>query len=176
MTKISLSATRQKRTMKLSYSTVPDVPFSTVLWLFYQWDEKLPDEEANRFAQRAIAYLSCAIYDAACSAGWSCRLSIPNGRRPAWILDGERLPVSLTLSDIDLSEKIFQFTIGPVVKEIGKLPGDRAQWEKLHAAFRVKFLVKSRYNNQLSCGQTPPNIWVNQTSLRSWASVRYEAA
>jgi tetratricopeptide (TPR) repeat protein len=130
----------QKRTLKLSYSAIPDSPFSTSLWLSYQWNEKLPNDEANRLAQRAIAYISCAIYDAACSAGWSCHASpIPNGRRPAWILDGERSPVSLTLSDIDLSERNCQLTIGAVMMEMGKPPGDRAHWKKLHAAFKNRF-------------------------------------
>ena len=130
----------QKHTLKLAYSIVPDFPYFTHLLLLYQWDEELPHDEANRLALRAIAYISCAIYDAACSAGWPCQASpIPNGRRPAWILDGERSPVSLTLSDIDLSEKRCQFTIGAVVTQIGEPPGDRAHWEKLHVAFKVRF-------------------------------------
>jgi hypothetical protein len=108
--------------------------------LFYKWEDELANDEANRLALRAVAYISCAIYDAAWSAGWTCQASpIPNGRRPAWILDGERSPVSLTLSDIDLSEKQCQFTIGAVMTQIGKPSGDRAQWEKLHAAFKARF-------------------------------------
>jgi hypothetical protein len=130
----------QKRALKLAYSTVPDFPFSTDLCLYYQWEEELSGDEANRLMQRAVAYISCAIYDAARSAGWSCQASpIPNGRRPAWVLDGEKAPVSLTLSDIDLSKKNFQFTIGAVMTQIGKPPGDRARWEKLHEAFKVRF-------------------------------------
>ena len=129
-----------KCTLKLVQSIIPDSPFLTILWLFYQWEEDLPNDEANRMAQRAIAYIACAIYDAASSAGWPCQPSpIPNGRRPAWILDGERSPVSLTLSDIDLTGKSCQFTIGAVIIENGKPPGDRAHWEKLHAAFQARF-------------------------------------
>jgi hypothetical protein len=108
--------------------------------LLYQWEEDLPDEEAENLAQRAIAYISCAIYDVAFTAGLSCQPSpIPNGRRPAWILEGERSPVSLTLSDIDKSKRTCQLTIGAVVTAIGKPPSDRNRWEKLHAGFMALY-------------------------------------
>jgi tetratricopeptide (TPR) repeat protein len=130
----------QKRTLKLDGSIIPDFPYFIQLLLHYQWDEKLPDDEANRLAKRAIAYISCAIYDAARDAGWPCQASpIPNGRRPAWILDGESSPVSLTLSDIDLSERSCQLTIGAIMTVMGKPPTNRARWEKLHAAFKARF-------------------------------------
>jgi len=108
--------------------------------LVYQWDENLPDEEARNLSLRAIAYVSCAIYDAAISAGLFCPPSpIPNGRRPAWRLEGEIAPVSLTLSDIELSEKTCQLTSGAILTHIGQPPGDKARWEKLNASFKARF-------------------------------------
>jgi hypothetical protein len=130
----------EKHTLKLVGSIIPDFPYLTQLILRYQWDENLPDDEANRLAQRAIAYVCCAIYDAARSAGLFCQVSeIPNGHRPAWILEGERSPVSLTLSDIDLSERTCQMTIGAVLVSMDEPPSDRVRWENLHAAFKARF-------------------------------------
>jgi len=130
----------KKHLLKLAESVVPDFPYFTHLILVYQWEEALPGEDARNLAARAIAYISCAIYDAASHAGLFCQPSpIPNGRRPAWILEGERSPVSLTISDIDEGDRICQVTIGAVLTEIGKPHSDRARWERLHAAFEATF-------------------------------------
>jgi hypothetical protein len=130
----------KKRNLKLIGSIVPDFPHVTHLVLLYQWEENLPDEEARRLALRAIAYVSCAIYDVAINAGLFCQPSqIPNGRRPAWIFEGEKSPVSLILSDIDESERTCQMTIGTMLTFIREPPSDRTRWEKLHTAFKARF-------------------------------------
>jgi tetratricopeptide (TPR) repeat protein len=128
------------RQLKLVHSIVPDFPYQTVLVLEYQWEAGLPDEEAANLAKRAIAYISCAIYDAAVHARLVCQPSpIPNGRRPAWILEGEKAPVSLTLSDIDQSGRSCQMTIAAVMVSLGQPPSERTHWERLHESFRVRF-------------------------------------
>ncbi len=130
----------QKRNLKLAELIITDFSFVTHLVLLYQWEEDLPNDEANRLAKRAIAYVCCAIYDAACSAGLTCQPSeIPNGSRPAWILEGEKSPVSLTLSDIDLSERTCQMTIGAVLVSMKEPSSDPAHWEKLREAFNARF-------------------------------------
>ena len=130
----------KKRHLKLIDSSVPDSPYLTHLILLYQWEENLPDEETKNLALRAIAYVSCAIYDVAVYVGLFCQPSqIPNGRRPAWILEGERAPVSLILSDIDQSDRTCQMTIGTMLTVFGKPPSDRTRWEKLHAGFKARF-------------------------------------
>lgn len=130
----------KKCNLKLIHSIVLDSPYLTSLNLVYQWDENLPDKEARSLALRAIAFVVCAIYDAAIQAGLFCQPSeIPNGRRPAWVLEGEQSPVSLTLSDIDISEKTCQMTIGAVVMFAGNPSGGRMHWDKLHAEFKARF-------------------------------------
>jgi tetratricopeptide (TPR) repeat protein len=130
----------KKHNLKLIDSIIPDVPFFTHLLLLYHWEEQLSDEEATRLALRAVAFVSCAIYDAAINAGLSCQPSpVLHGRRPAWILEGEKSPVSLILSDIDLSEKTCPMSIGAVVTHRHEPPSDRVRWEKLHTAFKAKF-------------------------------------
>ena len=129
-----------KCNLKLINSIVPDFPNITFLILLYQWEENVPSEEAKNLTLRAIAYVSCAIYDAAISAGLFCQPSpIPNGRRPAWNLEGEKSPVSLTLSDIDESKRTCQMIIGAMLTRIHEPPSDRTRWEKLHAAFQAWF-------------------------------------
>ncbi len=132
----------KKRKLKLINSIVPDSPNLTILILLYQWEENLPHEEASDLALRAIAYISCAIYDVTITVGLSCQPSpISNGRRPAWILEGERVPVSLTVSDIDESDRTCQMTIGAMLIAVGEPPSDRTRWEKLHEGFKTKFSV-----------------------------------
>lgn len=130
----------KKRNLKLTSSIIPDFPYVTHLLLLYHWEGDLPDEEARHLALRAIAYICCAIYDVAIDAGLFCQPSpIPNGRRPAWIIEGEKSPVSLILSDIDESERTCQMTIGAMLTSIREPPSDRTRWEKLHAAFKARF-------------------------------------
>ncbi len=126
--------------MKLIGSIIPDFKEITFLILRYQWEENLSEEETSNVTLRAIAYICCAIYDVAVSAGVSCLPSpLPNGRRPAWILEGEKSPVSLTLSDIDTTERTCQMTIGAVLMAVGEPQGNRTLWEKIHTGFKTKF-------------------------------------
>ena len=130
----------KRRKLKLIDSIIPDHPLVTHLILLYRWEDDLPDREARNLARRAIAYISCAIYDAAIYAGLDCQPSrIPNGRRPAWILEGEKSPVSLTLSDIDESERTCQMTIGAMMTSLREPPRGRGHWQKLQAAFKARF-------------------------------------
>jgi len=132
----------KKRNVKLIDSIVPDSPYLTTLILLYQREENLPHDEARNLALRAVAYISCAIYDVTINAGLLCQPSpIPNGRRPAWILEGERVPVSLTLSDIDESDRTCRMTIGTMSIAVGEPPSDRTRWERLHESFKGKFSV-----------------------------------
>ena len=126
--------------IKLVDSIIPDFPYFTHLLLLYHWEESLPDEEARNLGARAIGYICCAIYDVAINAGQHCQPSpIPNGRRPAWNIEGEKSPVSLTLSDINEADRTCQMTIGAMVTAIGEPPADRSRWEKLQAIFKAMF-------------------------------------
>ena len=128
------------RTLTLIQSGIPDFSYLTYLILVYQWQEDLPDEEAQRLCKRAIAYIACAIYDAAAAAGLACRAHpYMNGRRPSWQIEGEGTPISLLLSDIDLETRTCQMTIGTVVTMMGKQPPPGAHWEQLHAGCRERF-------------------------------------
>jgi hypothetical protein len=102
--------------LKLIHAITPESGMSVSLVLLYQWEEKLSDEEVKKLGHRIIAYISCAIYDAAIFSGLKCQPSkIPNGLRPAWMIEGESAPVSLTLSDIDPTDMTCQLCIGPVM-------------------------------------------------------------
>lgn len=130
----------EKRNLKLIKSIIPDFGYFNCLILEYQWDDTLSDEEAERLRLRAVAYIACAIYDAATTEGLFCQASeIPHGRRPAWFIEGEKVPISLTLSDIDISDRTCQMTIGAMLMAIGAPPSSRTHWEKLQAGFKAKF-------------------------------------
>jgi tetratricopeptide (TPR) repeat protein len=130
----------KKCNLKLINSIIPDFPQFTHLLLLYQWEEDLPDEEGRNLALRAIAFISCAIYEAAITAGLSCRRATEsNGRRPAWIFEGEKSPVSLILSDINESERTCHMTIGAMIMSLREPPGDKTPWKKLHTAFKAQF-------------------------------------
>ena len=99
-----------------------------------------PMKKLRRLGQRAVAYVSCAIYDAAIAVGVSCQPSpIPNGMRPAWLIPSERSPVSLTLSDIDLEDKTCQLSVGPVLVLMSPLQVNHALLTKLGEGFKAKF-------------------------------------
>ena len=55
------------------------------------------------------------------------------------MIEFEKSPISLTLSDIDISEKACQVTIGTVLIRGGTPPGNKKYWEKLHASFKENF-------------------------------------
>ena len=126
--------------LKLIYATIPDYPNLTHLLLYYQWDEKLSKDEAKNLTARAIVYLACAIYDVAINTGLRCQPSpIPNGRRPAWILEGERSPISLILSEVDMENRTCQLTIGAMMTMVGEPSSDRKRWEKMQVGFQIQF-------------------------------------
>ena len=130
----------EERRLKLIGSMIPDFGTVTQLILVYQWEDVLPDEEARRLCNRAIMYIACAIYDAATAVGLFCQASpIPNGRRPAWYIRGEKVPVSLTLSDIDISDRTCYMTIGAMLVSLDGTPSSRTHWEKLQAGFSARF-------------------------------------
>ena len=126
--------------MALVQSGIPDAPYVTHLVLVYQWQEELPEEEAQRLCRRAVAYVACAIYDAATAAGLYCRASsIANGRRPSWQIKGEAVPVSLILSDVDLEARTCRMTIGTMVTTLEEQTRRGMHWEQLHTGFRARF-------------------------------------
>ncbi len=135
----------KKCNLKLIKSIIPVSKSPTCLTLVYQWDETLSDEDAKRLGIRAVAYIACAIYDAATKAGLDCQVfEIPHGRRPSWLIGGEKIPISLTLSDIDILNKTCQMTIGAVGVAIGVPPSGGTHWSKslvgfLFAGFNVRF-------------------------------------
>jgi tetratricopeptide (TPR) repeat protein len=129
-----------QRVLTLVFAKPPESKYEISLLLVYQWEADISEPEAQRLAQRAIAYISCAIHDAARRVGLSCRASpIPNGRRPAWLIANESMPVSLTLSDIDLSDRTCQMSIGPVAVALGGLPIDMALLARLLEGFKAGF-------------------------------------
>jgi len=130
----------KKCNLKLIESIIPVSKSPARITLVYQWDETLSDEDAKRLGLRAVAYIACAIYDAATNAGLNCQaFEIPHGRRPSWLIDGEKMPISLILSDIDISDRTCQMTIGTVAVAIGVPPSGGTHWLKLLAGFYVRF-------------------------------------
>jgi tetratricopeptide (TPR) repeat protein len=130
----------KKRNLKLIESIIPDSKSPACIILVYQWGETLSDEVAKRLGLRAVAYIACAIYDAATTAGLNCQaFEIPHGRRPSWLIDGEKMPISVTLSDIDISDRTCQMTIGAMAMAIGAPPSGGTHWEKLLTEFQVRF-------------------------------------
>ena len=123
------------------FAEVLDFRAFVSLGLVYQWPEALPGPEAERLAQRAIAYISCAIYDAALVAGLPCRVSpISNGRRPAWLIAPEPAPISLTLSDIDIADRTCQLSIGPVMFAVRRhAAAHTGVLTQLAAGFKAQF-------------------------------------
>ncbi len=130
----------EKRTLRLVATYVPDFPYFACVSLRYQWDAALPEGEAERLKNRGVAYVACAIYDAALAAGLRCRESeIPNGRRPAWLIEGARAPVSVALSDIDVEEQACEMTITEVVTWPHARRDHEPLWARLQAAFEAAF-------------------------------------
>jgi tetratricopeptide (TPR) repeat protein len=130
----------EKRELRLVFSKAPETRIEANLILVYQWDVELPEQEAKRLALRAVAYISCAIYDAARIAGLPCQPSpIANGRRPAWLIAGERVPVSLTISDVEVSQRACQMSVGPMIFFVDELPGNVSLLARLLQGFTARF-------------------------------------
>ncbi len=129
----------ENRTLTLIFAEINETPFHSNLLLVYQWGTDLPMKEAERLFQRTVAYVSCAIYDAGTCVGLKCTPSpVPNGRRPAWFIEGEAIPISLTLSDIRLEDRTCQLSIDTVLIQLGK-PNGIHPWKALRAGFQKKF-------------------------------------
>lgn len=127
----------EKRRFRLQQAVGP-ILLGHALILLYSWEEGMTAEEAAKLMPRLVAYVCCAIYDVAKGALLACQPSpIANGLRPAWLLEGEQAPVSLTLSDIDEDERYYQLSIGPIVSWSGRTPNP-ATWERLRTAFEAK--------------------------------------
>jgi len=127
--------------LRLVHSSVERYKDAFQMRLAYQWDGTLSEANAIRVEQRASAYIACAVYDAAISAGLSCQASaIPYGRRPAWFIQDEGMPISLLFSDADVSKRICLLIIGPVlvaVWSVQQVSGN--YWAKLLAGFQARY-------------------------------------
>jgi tetratricopeptide (TPR) repeat protein len=129
-----------KRDLKLFRSVVLDIRPPAMLILEYKWVDALPADESERLCKRAIAYVACGIYDAAFIGGLHCQPSpIPHGRRPAWLVEGWKMPIALVLSDTDVVERICQMTIGVPVFSMDAPPIGGPHWETLLAGLRIGF-------------------------------------
>jgi len=112
-----------------------DGPFVT---LVYRWEPDLSRGEADRLDTRARAYIACAIYDAAITAGLSCKPGPPHGRRSAWHVGGDRTPISLVNASFDVSDKTCLMQIGAGMMVRGT-PTSVRQGEKLISGFQAQF-------------------------------------
>ena len=129
-----------KRDLKLARSVLLDVRPPAFIILEYQWEEALSADEAERLCLRAIAYVACGIYDAAFIGGLCCQpYPIRHGRRPAWLIEGEKMPFALTLSDTDVAERICQMSIGVSMFSMSAPPTGGPHWETLLMGLRIGF-------------------------------------
>ena len=107
--------------------------------LVYQWKTILSNSEADRLDTRARAYIACAIYDAAITAGLSCRPGSPHGQRPSWHIGGERMSLSLVHARFDVSDKTCFMQIGPCMLMMGgPQPGGNNN-KRLLTGFQAQF-------------------------------------
>jgi tetratricopeptide (TPR) repeat protein len=128
-----------KRKVKLAYSTVMESPYVNYLLLLYEWEQGLPPAEAKKLAQRAIAYMSCVIYDLTVCANLACQPSpFPNGQRPSWNIQGTDYAVSVVLTDIDETDRTCRMSIGSFLHVRHTPPLDKVILEKLEAVITRK--------------------------------------
>jgi hypothetical protein len=129
----------KKYHLKLVYADVPDIKYAINLLMVYQWEDELSEAEADELRLRTAVYLSCAIYDVARSVGIRCMVcDIRNGQRPTWMIEGERSPVCVTLSEHDRSDRTLQMSLGPMVT-MDHLPTDKTHLKKLMKGFQELF-------------------------------------
>ena len=107
--------------------------------LVYQWKAELSDDEADKLDTRARAYIACAIYDAAMTAGLSCRPGPPHGQRPSWHIGGERTPISLVNAGFDVSDKTCFMQVGPGMLMMAGPQGGGRSSKRLIAGFQAQF-------------------------------------
>jgi tetratricopeptide (TPR) repeat protein len=130
-----------RRYLRLIDSSVEDGKYGTLIRLVYQWDTTMSYEEAFRLDLRARAYIACAIYDAAITAGLFCQASeMPHGRRPAWLIEGERIPISLINTEFNFLDSICIMEIGPSFGKSGTPQDGGVHWAKLLTGFKVRFI------------------------------------
>lgn len=107
--------------------------------LVYQWKPLLSDDEADRLDTRARAYIACAIYDAAITAGLSCQPGAPHGQRPSWHIGGERMSISLVNAGFDVSDKTCFMQIGPGMLMMGGQQPSGGYNKRLLTGFQAQF-------------------------------------
>jgi hypothetical protein len=106
--------------------------------LVYQWKDSLSDKEADNLDTRARAYIVCAIYDAAKTAGLACDPGPLHGQRPSWLIGGGRTPISLVNAGFDMSDKTCFMQVGPgMVAMTARQQGENLP--KLAAGFQAQF-------------------------------------
>jgi hypothetical protein len=126
--------------LRLEDSTVVESKYSPFLRLVYGWNEALSRKEAQRIERRALAYIACAIYDAALAGGLLCRAyEVPYGLRPSWLIEDEKIPISLVYSDISAPDKSCELLIGTYISVIREPPSGGSHLAKLLTGFRVKY-------------------------------------
>jgi hypothetical protein len=127
--------------LRLAVSNVSDSPYFAELSLMYSWDADLPAQEARALAARAIAFISCAVFDAAQDACIGCAPSpVPHGRRPAWLLQGASMPISIMETYVDVTERQCEIGIGPCMIIQGEpKPVGPQLLERLEAGFVARF-------------------------------------
>jgi len=127
--------------LRLIHASIDSSMHASHMRLVYQWDATLSAKEAVRVEQRASAYIACAIFDAAVAAELFCQVSVlPHGLRPAWRIQGERTPVSLLYSDLDLSDSTFFLIIGPAPVALAAPQQSGADyWAKLLTGFQARY-------------------------------------
>lgn len=130
---------RQAQGVKQRLSLINAELDGTVVAMTYRWTAELSHEEADRLDTRARAYVTCAIYDAATTAGIACQPGPPHGQRPSWILGSERMPISLINAGFDLAEKTCFMHIGQGLMVISGPSGGGRYAKKLVAGFRTQF-------------------------------------
>lgn len=105
--------------LSLLHATVDDGPVPglghQIVTLVYEWSANLSYEHADRLDTRARAFIACAIFDAATTAGLSCEAGPLWGKRPSWIIAGERTPVSLVKAGFDVANKTCFMQIGACI-------------------------------------------------------------
>jgi hypothetical protein len=65
--------------------------------------------------------------------------NIRNGQRPTWMIEGERSPVCVTLSELDRSDRTLQMSLGPMQVAMQHLSTDKTHLKKLIEGFQELF-------------------------------------
>jgi hypothetical protein len=106
--------------------------------LIYRWSGSLSETEADKLDTRARAYIACAIYDAATTAGLACEPGPPHGQRPSWLIMGTRIPTALVNAGFDVSDSTCFMQVGPGIMMMGQR-GEASHSQKLISGFQAQF-------------------------------------